>query len=296
MSPHYRKTATMAVLLTVSFAGPVFANDKPHSLQVVAVPVTNMYSSPSKQSDVVSQAILGSNVALLKKKHKWAQVQTSDNYTGWVPTEALHPTSSPAFASGTNAVQVSSLFANVYSETDVTTHAPLVTLPFEARLERIDEAPQPDARWLHVRLPDGRTGFIQHGDITLTPKLLTIPESIELAKRFLGIPYLWGGRSSFGYDCSGFTQMLVRSRGISMPRDADQQANWDGVAPINRQDLQPGDLLFFGESDKKITHTGMYIGNGQFIHDTTNTHPVVQISTLDDDPWTHLLVASRRVK
>ena len=109
-----------------------------------------------------------------------------------------------------------------------------------------------------------------------------------MARRFLGMTYTWGGSSSFGYDCSGFTQMLVRSRGIHMPRDADQQAAWNGVVAIERKDLQPGDLLFFGDSDKKITHTGMYIGNGEFIHDTTNTHPMVQISRLDDEPWTQL--------
>ena len=130
----------------------------------------------------------------------------------------------------------------------------------------------------------------------MTPTPLEIAESIELAKRFLGIPYLWGGRSSFGFDCSGFTQMLVRARGVNIPRDADQQAAWAGVVKIERKDLQPGDLLFFGSSAKDISHTGMFIGDGQFIHDTTNGHPVVQISRLDDDPWSKLLVACRRVK
>ena len=60
--------------------------------------------------------------------------------------------------------------------------------------------------------------------------------------------------------------------------------------------VQAGDLLFFGSSPKNITHTGMYIGEGQFIHDVTNGHPVVQISKLEDEPWTRLLVACRRVK
>jgi cell wall-associated NlpC family hydrolase len=90
--------------------------------------------------------------------------------------------------------------------------------------------------------------------------------------------------------------MLVRVRGINMPRDADQQAAWTGAIAVDRKDLQPGDLLFFGAARDKITHTGMYIGDGQFIHDTTNGHPVIQISRLDDQPWIQLLVASRRVK
>ena len=90
--------------------------------------------------------------------------------------------------------------------------------------------------------------------------------------------------------------MLVRQRGIIMPRDADIQAAWSGVIPIDRKNLQPGDLLFFGGSASKITHTGMYLGNGEFIHDTTHGHPGVQISRLDDAPWTTLLVAARRVK
>ena len=81
-----------------------------------------------------------------------------------------------------------------------------------------------------------------------------------------------------------------------MPRDADQQAAWSGVVPIDRRHLMPGDLLFFGGSSSNITHTGMYIGKRQFIHDTTNGHPGVQISRIDRQPWTRLLVATRRIK
>ena len=274
---------------------PVWANDAAPD-RVVVVPVANMYSSPSQASDVVSQAILGSNVVTLRRKGKWIKAETSDQYSGWIRRDDLRDTRKRPYATSAETVQVSSLFANIYRETDVTEHAPILTAPFESRLEVIAHGTADNGRWLQVRLPDARTGWIQSGDVTANPKTLTILESIELAKRFLGIPYLWGGRSSFGYDCSGFTQMLMRSRGINMPRDADIQAKWSGVAPVDRKDLQPGDLLFFGSSFEKITHTGMYIGNGEFIHDTTNTHPVVQISRIDDEPWTHLLVASRRVK
>jgi cell wall-associated NlpC family hydrolase len=90
--------------------------------------------------------------------------------------------------------------------------------------------------------------------------------------------------------------MLVRRRGIVMPRDADLQAAWQGVLVVKRNKLRPGDLLFFGDSPQKITHTGMYIGHGKFIHDTTHEHPGVQISRLKDPYWTKLLVTCRRLK
>jgi cell wall-associated NlpC family hydrolase len=125
---------------------------------------------------------------------------------------------------------------------------------------------------------------------------LNLDESIKLGKRFLGVTYTWGGRSSFGFDCSGFTQMLLRSRGINMPRDADLQAAWDGVVAVDRKHLRAGDLLFFGSAADHITHTGMFIGHGQFIHDTTYGHPGVKISRLKDQPWKRLLVACRRIK
>jgi probable lipoprotein NlpC len=68
------------------------------------------------------------------------------------------------------------------------------------------------------------------------------------------------------------------------------------MSKVEKENLQPGDLLYFGTSLQKITHTGFYIGNGEFIHSTTNQHPVLQISSLADDHWTRLFVAARRWK
>jgi gamma-D-glutamyl-L-lysine dipeptidyl-peptidase len=119
---------------------------------------------------------------------------------------------------------------------------------------------------------------------------------LALSRKFLGLPYTWGGTSSFGYDCSGFAQMLERRRGVMMPRDAQPQAEWSGVKAVTRQELQPGDLLYFGSSEKRITHTGVYLGGGQFINATTYETPMVRIDNLDEPHWTRLLVAMRRVK
>ena len=274
--------------------------------QVVVVPVANMYSHPSDKSDVVSQAIYGSNVKLLVAQGEWSRIQTDDHYKGWVPSRHLRVIlSGDGYATSGAIVQVDSLFANVYNEPDVARHKPVVTIPFGARLElaaeKSDAADKATGKashegWIQVYLPDRRDAWIQASDVITDLKPLSIPESIELGKRFIGLPYLWGGRSSYGFDCSGFTQMLVWARGINMPRDADQQAAWSGMVAVERKDLQPGDLLFFGASAKSIVHTGMYIGDGQFIQDTTNGHPVVQVSRLDDDPWSRLLVACRRIK
>jgi gamma-D-glutamyl-L-lysine dipeptidyl-peptidase len=289
------KEIALLIAALVLFAVPALAAKS--STQIVVVPVANMYSAATEKADVVSQAIYGSNVKLLTARGEWSRIQTDDLYKGWIPSRYLRLVQvGSGYATSGRTVQVQSLFANIYRETDVTQHKPVITIPFGAHLEVIAEGKGDDEGWLKVRLPDQRTEWVQAGDVVSDPKPLTIPESIELAKRFLGLPYLWGGRSSFGYDCSGFTQMLERSRGIIMPRDADLQAAWKGVVAVDRKDLQPGDLLFFGSSVKHITHTGMYIGDGQFIHDTTHGHPVIQISRLDDQPWTRILVACRRVK
>jgi len=265
---------------------------------VVVEPVANMYSGPSQDTDVVSQAILGEGVVLVEEKGAWTKVRTADDYSGWMLFAALrrYGADDHAYASTGTVAQVENPFANVYREPNVTKHQPVLTLPFATRLEVIAEPKNDGGRWMEVSLPDGRTAWIQGGDVNTTPSPLSIRETIKLAKRFLGFTYLWGGTSSFGFDCSGFTQMLVRRRGIVMPRDADLQAAWTGVETVKRSKLRAGDLLFFGSSPQRITHTGMYIGHGKFIHDTTHEHPGVQIGRLAQQPWTHLLVACRRLK
>jgi len=265
----------------------------PHADFVIAKPVVNMFSKPTAESDVVSQAIYGTDVLSLEQHGDWLKIRTADDYTGWVAAADMVPLKNGPYAPEDKAVQVAGVSVNIYREADVTRHAPLLKLPWEARLEAV---PGSDPRWLQVRLVDGQTAWVQRGDVTAKRAPLAIPQMLELAHKFLGVTYTWGGVSSFGFDCSGFTQMLERQRGIEMPRDAGPQAAWAGVIPVDRKNLLPGDLLYFGSSAAKITHTGMYMGDSLFIHDTTHDHPGVQTSRLDDEPWTHLLVAARRVK
>jgi hypothetical protein len=265
--------------------------------RTVIRPVLNMHSSATLDADVVSQAIYATLVVVLEEKGGWARIRTPDEYTGWVESAALLASKSgEVYASGTNVVQVRSLFAHIYREADVTRHAPMLTLPFETKLEMDGENAKKSERWLQVRLPDGRIGMVQNGDVGPIVAGLAVVETIAVAKSFLGLPYTWGGTSSYGYDCSGFMQMLMRQRGYLMPRDAGPQAAWGGSVSVDKSRLEPGDLLYFGSSPARITHTGMYIGDGLFISATTHKKPVVRIDNLNDAYWTRLLVAARRVR
>lgn len=278
----------------MAFTG--FAESTP---AVINRPVVNMFSKPSFDADVTSQAIFGVNVHVVEEQLPWLRIRTPDEYTGWI--EAGSAVRRDVYAATESIATVKSLFGSVYRETSITKHQPVHTLPFEARLEVIAE-PQSaerqtdDLRWIQVRLPDMREAWIQRGDVALGPKPLSSEEMLAFSKRFSGLPYLWGGTSTFGYDCSGFTQMLYRQTGLLMPRDAQPQADWQGLRAVTREELQPGDLLYFGSSDKKITHTGMYIGNDEFIHATAHLTPVVQVNKLSEERWTKLLVAARRPK
>lgn len=272
----------------IAFAVAFFAATLPNA--VVLPPVANMYSTASEDADVVSQAIYGVNVSVIEQKDGWAHIRTPDDYTGWTSLTALRP--GEPYASAGQVARVTSMFAHIYREQSVTKHAPMITVPWEVKLE-VTEITE---RWLQVRLVDGRTGYIQTGDATLNATRISTSEMLALSRKFLGLPYTWGGTSSYGYDCSGLTQMLERQRGVNMPRDAQPQADWSGVVPVSRKDVEAGDLLYFGSSEKHITHTGLYLGDGKFINATTHLTPMVRIDELDDPYWVRLLVAIRRVK
>lgn len=265
---------------------------------VVVRPVVNLHSAPREDADVVTQALLAERVVEKARDGAWLRVVCEDDYPGWIPAAALRALAPgeryPAAPERT--VAVDALAANLYREPDVTRHAPVLTAPYGVRLERV-QGGRDTERWTEVRLPDGRTAWVQAGDLRTSLAPLGLEASLALAHRFMGVTYTWGGSSSFGFDCSGFTQTVVRSRGPLLPRDAHLQAAWPGVAPVaDRASLQRGDLLFFGKDAAHITHVGLYLGKDQFIHDTPRGRPGVQLSSLQEPAWSTTLVAMRRVK
>ncbi len=110
------------------------------------------------------------------------------------------------------------------------------------------------------------------------------------AYKYLGVPYRWGGNTSSGIDCSGFVKNVFSSNGYSLPRTADEQMHVG--MPISQEQLQPGDRLYFG-SNGHATHTGLYLGNGYFIHASSGNHAVV-ISSLSESLYRRIYLSARR--
>ena len=301
------KTPTVIVLIVV-LAGLAFpAVQKPAgpAAAVVTNAVENMHSRGTASTDVVSQALLGDNVRILKKERNadgedWYQVETPDTYKGWVISSALRflkPGDKP-YASSGKILVVGALLANTYREPDVTTHKPVKVAPISAVLEVVAER---DGRWLEVNLPCNTRAWIQRGDgeVREAPMVWprTSPEGmVALSKRFLGLPYFWGGTSPLGLDCSGFVQLIYKMSGIPILRDADIQFEGSGLVEVAAGDEAAGDLVFFGSAKNKIGHVGMMIDAEYFINATVHETPTVRVDRLKDAYWQGIYQGARRPK
>lgn len=276
----------------------------------VNVPVEPMREAPYATSEIVSQAIFSEAVILTKEvdgkegdakeAEEWVEIETAvDHYRGFVRKNTLCSRAEPFPLSPlAKCVRVNRLAAHLYAVED-TIYGPLVTLPFESQLQCVEPVQEGNGRWIKVAMPDGRQGYIQRGDIKEEGAVLTMEEMCALSMRFIGLPYTWGGRSSFGYDCSGLVQMLYRQMGVYLPRDSKIQAQWEGFKSVPLESLQAGDLIFFGLSEEKIRHVGMYLKEGSllkgdstpskegyFVHATVAENaPYIHISNLNDAEW-----------
>ncbi len=271
---------------------------------VVIVTVENMYSAADDSKDVVSQATLGQVVEVLDSRDGFARIRTPDHYEGWIPRAAIseyEEAGAPRYARAGSVVEVTSLMANVYRQTDVTTARPLLQAPLATRLEVASSIPasEPDSRWLTVRLPSGQIGYLQKGDVRAVDpgrqrRRGTPREIVATARRFLGVPYLWGGMTARGIDCSGLASRVYHANGVTLPRDADLQFEDRNAVPVARAALRQGDLLFFGRDAKHVSHVGLYAGAGWFINATTYQTPTVRMDRLADQPWTAIYQGARR--
>jgi len=244
---------------------------------IISVSVANMRAKPSHQSELVNQVLLGSAVKILKRSGYWYLIQTEppENYIGWIEEGGLAIKDKTEFESWQSKKKIifTDYFGFVYSQKDKNS-TPVSDLALGNLLTVENE----DKNWFFVTLPDGRKGYVEKSkamnyDEWKRKVNFNEVNLINTAKKFVGFPYLWGGTSVRGFDCSGFTKIVFKLNGFELPRDADQQAQLGvEINPgENFENLKPGDLLFFGQKaengkPEKITHVGIYIGNKEFIH------------------------------
>lgn len=242
-------------------------------LGIVTVSVAVMKTKASHASELSNQLLAGMVVKLLKKDGGWYYVQSlDDRYLGWMEPDHLvlvTKDQADAFARSPRVI-VTSLFSLIREKPSVDAPA-LADLVVGDVLGATAQA----GAWTAVQLPDGRRGFVSRTDATdyqawKTSRAIR-PENIEqTARRFMGVPYLWGGTSARGFDCSGYVKTVFRLNGLELQRDAGQQANEGVAVPIddNLAGLRKGDVLFFGPRPgvSRITHTGIYLGGMLVIH------------------------------
>ena len=251
------------------------------TLGIINVSVAPIRDRSSHTAQMVDQAIMGNWVKILIEDEDWYLCQTHYNYVGWITKSAIHQCTIN-FLSDWNETakhRIKTLNSIIYSEPNVSS-IPISDGVLNNRLNITKDL----VDWNEVILPDGRVGFIQKQNIELImeDKDLKDQSSIVIsnALSMKGVPYLWGGNSSKGNDCSGFTQTVFMASGIQLPRDARQQAKIG--KPVIDSQLKKGDLLFFGTGDR-ITHVGISMGGDKFIHQGSKLEGKVDIHSLNPD-------------
>ena len=243
---------------------------------VINLSVANFRSKPDHAAELVTQSILGTPVKILKKgEDGYYLVQTPDNYISWLDDDGFTLMNEEKWNEWKSSPKIIYLkeYGFSYSEADVNSQT-VSDLVAGNLLKIMGE----DSDFYLVNYPDGRVAYVKKDEAklfndwykSLSPTGETI---LKTAYRYMGIPYLWGGTSTKGMDCSGFTKTVYFLNGIILARDASQQVNTGELVDTENgwKNLEAGDLLFFGRKasgDKKerITHVAIYIGDGDFIH------------------------------
>lgn len=239
---------------------------------------------------VQTQILYGTSVLAVEEQGDWVKViipqqatrKEASGYPGWVPRCQLVPeTETPA---GAKRAEVVADKAWLYGS-PADSGEQLLELSFLTSLPVLEEAEE----WVKVQTPADGIGYLKAAEVRLIDgPLAPRPmeghigrEIVEAGKRFLDLPYLWGGLSSYGYDCSGFAHSMHRYFGILIPRDASDQARQGTL--IEKDQLEPGDLLFFAYEEGKgaVHHVGIYAGDNRMIHspESIKSIEIVDLST-----------------
>lgn len=234
----------------------------------VARPVVNLRSAPSTEASQVTEAPLGTRLLIIGKKGDWFKVALEEGSIGWMSARLVDTREER---------RVRAQLAQADSSSSQSTGRHLASA--------------------HVDLPvdfPSPTAAGQDTSDSQTPEGTGIGGSlIRTAMKYLGSDYVSGGSGPGGFDCSGFVSYVHRRHGIGVSRSS--VSLFHQGTPISRDDLQPGDVLFFERTYRRgISHVGMYIGNGKFIH-AANHRGGVKITELESDYYASRYVGARRM-
>ena len=253
---------------------------------IINISAANLRSDPSHSAELATQAILGTIVKVYKQEDDWYYVQTPDKYLAWVDAGGIELADEQKAENwyGDEKIIYTQTYGHAYSGPDENTS-------FVSDLtagNMLTILKYTDKNYI-VRFPDGRNAYVRKNEAESYDTWLknlnpTVETLVSTGKTLMGVPYLWGGTSTKGVDCSGFTKTIYFLNGMVIPRDASQQVN-TGISvdsTRNFEKLQAGDLLFFGTkaidfSKEKVVHVGMWIGDNEFIHASGR----VRISSVD---------------
>jgi gamma-D-glutamyl-L-lysine dipeptidyl-peptidase len=230
---------------------------------LVRAAIAPLYAEPRLPGTQISQLVLGMRVELLSRNGDWIRIRGEDGYIGWAHTGYLQP-GEDAWALGWERASFGEPVVSLGAQLVDQDGRVLTRLPWGARLLRHTGA---------YLLPDGRSGQVANGEVVDVDRLADwFPprgESIaRTARRWFGAPYIWGGVTLNGVDCSGFTQAVMWMHGIALPRDSDLQAAASVGVEVDTelQELRAGDLLFFAEEGARVSHVAIGLGGSLIIH------------------------------
>ena len=241
-----------------------------------------------------TQALLGDRVIVVARSGSWVKVVVPDQptpldargYPGWVPTAQLTAVRPVVSSWGATVVA-----RTTYLRTDNASVTPVTEISFGTRLPRVGVT----GAWVRVATPTGRVLRLAAGSVAVrAPGVAALPRTgsdvVRAAQMFSGLPYLWAGRSGFGFDCSGLTSLVLRVHGVTIPRDADAQAV-KGTR-VSSSALRPGDLLFYATRGY-VHHVSIYAGNGAMVQ-SPRTGSAVQTIAMSSPSYARELSGARR--